>query len=613
MGAGPVDRAAAADPGGAAARPAGEAPRVTPGRTSALVAAALAVAMFALPLAGNAYLTTFAFTVLISFVLAQSWDWVAGEMGYINLGHFVFYGFGAYTFCILLTRGVPLPACFAGAVIVTLLVATALAFPLFRLRDDYFAFATLALIPLAELLAYNLDSLTNGAIGLSLPPVYVLQPAYYIASVLVVITAAATLLLRRSRFGHALRGIRNDEQATETVGVRTYPGKLSVLLLSAVFAGMAGAVQAWQMSYIDPPTVFGLNVALIPIAMALFGGSGLLWGPLVGVLLLAIAQQWLLAHVQTLQATIYGLAILLIGRFMPGGILRAPWIARWRGEPAPGQQPTRAESASPATAQSAAIELPLPRRSANRSRTLLECHGLTMAFGGNIAVNDVNLSIAEGEIVGLVGSNGSGKTTFFNCISKVFEPVRGDVLLDGTSLRNLRRDQVSNLGVGRTYQIPRPFSDLTVRENIAMPLMFRAGERLRPTSALTEAVQFAEFSGLSRRLDTVADALSLQEKKALEFARALACRPRLLLVDEVASGLTPAEVRRFVDHIRDIRDAYGITVIWIEHIFSALSRIVDRLVVMDNGIVIADGPLETVMRDERVLKSYLGSAAEHAA
>lgn len=587
---------------------------MNPGRTSALVAAVLVVTMFALPLAGNAYLTTFAFTILISFVLAQSWDWVAGEMGYINLGHFVFYGFGAYTFCILLTRGVPLPACFAGAAIITLGVATALAFPLFRLRDDYFAFATLALIPLAELLAYNLSSLTNGAIGLSLPPVYVLKPAYYIAGVLAVITAAATLLLRRSRFGHALRGIRNDEQAAETVGVRTYPGKLSVLLLSAVFAGMAGAIQAWQMSYIDPPTVFGLNVALIPIAMALFGGSGLLWGPLVGVLLLAIAQQWLLAHVQTLQATIYGLAILLIGRFMPGGILRAPWIARLRGERAPGQQPARAAAASAATPQSTVhVDLPLPRRSADHSRALLECRGLTMAFGGNIAVNDVNLSIAEGEIVGLVGSNGSGKTTLFNCISKVFEPVRGDMLLGGTSLRGLRRDQVSNLGVGRTYQIPRPFSDLTVCENIAMPLMFRAGERLRPQSALAEAVQFAEFSGLSHCLDTVADALSLQEKKALEFARALACRPRLLLVDEVASGLTPAEVRRFVDHIRDIRDAYGITVIWIEHIFSALSRIVDRLIVMDNGIVIANGPLDTVIRDEQVLKSYLGSAAEHAA
>jgi branched-chain amino acid transport system permease protein len=584
------------------------------GRVSAVAAAVLVAAMLLVPLVGNTYLTTFAFTILISFVLAQSWDWVAGEMGYINLGHFVFYGFGAYAFCILLTRGVPLPVCFAGALLAGIGVAAVLAFPLFRLRDDYFAFATLALIPLAELLAYNLGWLTNGAIGLSLPPVYVLQPAYYIAGALVVITATTTLLLRRSRFGHALRSIRNDEQAAEIVGVRTYPGKLSVLLLSAAFAGIAGAVQAWQMSYIDPPTVFGLNVALIPIAMALFGGSGLLWGPLVGVLLLAIAQQWLLAHVQTLQATIYGLAILLIGRFMPGGILRAPWVVRlgsglgWRR-----RQKAMPPASTTALQSTASVRLPLPQRSADRTHTLLECRGLTMAFGGNIAVNAVNLNIAEGEIVGLVGSNGSGKTTLFNCISKVYEPVRGDILLGGTSLKGLRRDQVSNLGVGRTYQIPRPFPDLSVRENIAMPLMFRGNERLRPPAALAQAAQFAEFSGLSQRLDDAADALSLQEKKALEFARALACRPRLLLVDEVASGLTPAEVRRFVDHIRDIRDAYGITVIWIEHIFSALSRVVDRLVVMDNGVVIADGPLETVMRDERVLKSYLGSAAEHAA
>ncbi|MGH8803081.1 MAG: branched-chain amino acid ABC transporter ATP-binding protein/permease [Casimicrobiaceae bacterium] len=580
---------------------------------SGIAAVFLAVAMLSIPLAGNAYLTTFAFTVLISFVLAQSWDWVAGEMGYINLGHFVFYGFGAYTFCILLTRGMPLAVCFAATLVVGIGVAVMLAFPLFRLREDYFAFATLALVPLAELLAYNLDSLTNGAIGLSLPPVYVLQPAYYIASGLVVVTALVTLLLRRSRFGYALRGIRNDEQAAEIVGVRIWPDKLSVLALSAAFAALAGAIQAWQMSYIDPPTVFGLNVALIPIAMALFGGSGLAWGPLVGVLLLATAQQWLIAHVQMLQATIYGLAILLIGRFMPGGLLRARWLVRIPGLGAPRQESVPASTASGASLQPATAELPLPRRSARRGSTLLECRDVTMAFGGNVAVNGVNLVIMEGEIVGLVGSNGSGKTTLFNCISKVYEPLRGDILLGGASLNGLRRDQVSNRGVGRTYQIPRPFSDLTVRENIAMPLMFRASGCLHRNRALAEAERFAGFSGLTRRIDTIAGALSLQEKKALEFARALACQPRLLLVDEVASGLTPAEVVRFVEHIREIRDTYGVTVIWIEHIFSALSRIVDRLVVMDNGTIIADGPLVEVVRDERVLKSYLGSVAERAA
>jgi len=131
--------------------------------------------------------------------------------------------------------------------------------------------------------------------------------------------------------------------------------------------------------------------------------------------------------------------------------------------------------------------------------------------------------------------------------------------------------------------------------------------RLR--DALREARAFIAYAELSHRLTARADALSMQEKKALEFARALACRPRLLLVDEVASGLTPIEVRRFVEHIRHVRDRYGITVIWVEHIFSALEKVVDRVIALEQGTLIADGPLAMVVKDERVLRTYLGSAA----
>jgi branched-chain amino acid transport system permease protein len=234
-----------------------------------------------------------------------------------------------------------------------------------------------------------------------------------------------------------------------------------------------------------------------------------------------------------------------------------------------------------------------------------------MAFGGNVAVNKVSLTIRQGEIIGLVGANGSGKTTLFNCISKVYEPREGEIVLDGVSLKSLRRDEVSHLGIGRTYQIPRPLGDMTVQENIAVPLMF-GKERLEPAAALEQAREFVAYAGLESRLADRADALSLQERKALEFARALACKPALLLVDEVASGLTPAEIRRFVGHIRDVRDRYGLTVIWVEHIFSALAQVVDRVVVLEQGSVIADGPLDEVVRDERVLRTYLGGAAPKA-
>jgi branched-chain amino acid transport system permease protein len=301
---------------------------------------------------------------------------------------------------------------------------------------------------------------------------------------------------------------------------------------------------------------------------------------------------------------------------MPGGLLRAGIIQRIPLlAPLGREHHERAALTDRATA-AAARGLPLapaPKPTSAPSDVLLATRDLTMAFGGNVAVNRVNLEVRQGEIVGLIGPNGSGKTTLFNCLSKVFEPVDGDIVFAGTSLRWLRRDTVSRLGIGRTYQIPRPFGDLTVLENVAMPLMFRGENRLGRAAALAEAARFAAYAGLGDQLGARADRLTLQQRKAVEFARALACRPRLLLVDEVASGLTPAEVRRFVEHIREVRDRYGITVIWVEHIISALTAVVDRLVVLEQGSIIADGAPHAVLKDEQVLKTYFGTALKESA
>jgi branched-chain amino acid transport system permease protein len=585
---------------------------VTVSRPISLILGASVFALIALtPLIGGAYVISLVFSALIAFVLAQSWDWIGGEAGYVNLGHFVFYGLGAYVFSILLVRHVPLPLCFALAGIIVAVIATALAFPLFRLQGDYFAFATLTLLPLAELMAFNLTPLTGGADGIVLPPHYVLVPALLLATALSAITVFATGELTRSRFGYALKSIRNDELAAEVVGVWIFSAKLKVLVLSASFAALAGGIHAWQLSYIDPPTVFGLNLALVPVAMALLGGTGMRWGPLVGVILLFTLQQWLLVNVTMLQATIYGLVILLIGRFMPGGLLRARVVQLIPLLRALAREHHESSEKGARSQDVATRGLPLPKSTLKSAQPLLECRDLTMAFGGNVAVNHVNLSVRQGEIIGLVGANGSGKTTLFNCISKVYEP-NGVLIFDGHSLSGLRRDEVSRLGVGRTFQIPRPFGDLTVAENIAIALTNRA-EPVSMSEALSGGADFAAFVGLGGHLSSRADALTLQQKKSLELARALALKPKLLLVDEVASGLTPAEVKRFVSHIRTLRDHYGMTVIWVEHIFSALTEVVDRLVVLEQGSVIADAPLAEAVRDERVLKSYLGSAPTGAA
>ena len=587
-----------------------------PAARLALGLAVVVAALAALPMSGSAYLVTFTFTVLIAYVLGQSWDWIAGEMGYVNLGHYCFYGVGAYAFSLVLVGRHPAAFAFVVAALVAVLLAVLIAVPLFRLRGDYFAFGTLALLPLAEVLAYNLAPLTRGADGVVLPVARVLGAAYALALGLCVVTFATTLLVNRARFGYALKAIRNDEEVAEVIGVRVLPAKVKVLALSGVFAALAGAIQAWQMSYIDPPTVFGLNVALVPIAMVLFGGSGLRWGPLAGVIVLASVQQWMLVNVSMLQTTVYGAIILLIGRFMPGGVLRSALVRRSRWLAWLGREhheflsvPVPVTAAEGGTAPGT---LPLPARRDEGRRPLLRCEHLRKEFGGNVAIDDVSLDVRAGEIVGLIGANGSGKTTLFNCISKVLEPTAGVIRFDGRDLRALRRDEIVHLGVGRTYQIPRPFGDLTVQENIAMPLMFQ-GRRLAPGAALQEARAFVDYAELGARISDRADALSLQQKKALEFARALACRPSLLLVDEVASGLTPAEVNRFVRHIRHIRDTHGVTVIWVEHIFSALAQVVDRVVVLEQGKLVADGTLQQVVKDERVLRTYLGSAASGAA
>lgn len=562
---------------------------------------------------GNAYLISFIFTILIYYILAQSWDWIAGEMGYVNLGHYCFYGIGSYAFGIFLVAGQLSVTSMALTVLITCGVAAIIAYPLYRLKGDYFAFATLALLPLMEVLAYNMSFITNGAEGIVFPIQKVTSLTYVLALVLCFASFVLTLLINRSRFGYALRAIRNDEEVSEVIGIKIFPYKVKVLVISAVFAGLAGALQGWQLSYIDPGSVFGLNVALVPIAMVLFGGSGMRWGPLVGVILLACIQHWMLVNLKMLQTTIYGLIILCIGRFMPGGLLRASWIKNNRilsflSKEHHEYMISQLESnVVLSTATTVSLQDILGVKTPNSQLPILECLHITKSFGGNMALDDVSFRVNQGEIIGLIGANGSGKTTLFNCISRVFQPSSGQIRFLGQDLSNKTRDEIAQMGIGRTYQLPRPFGDLTVLENLAMPLMF-GGKGMTPQQALITARALSDFIKLTDKEMSRSDSLSLQEKKAIEFGRALALRPSLLLVDEVASGLTPIEVNQFVEHIRTIRDQYGVTVIWVEHIFSALTQVVDRLIVLDTGRLVADGPLAEVLKDEKVIASYLGNA-----
>ena len=234
-----------------------------------------------MPVFGGAYLTTFLFTMLYAYIIAQSWDWLHGEAGYVNLGHYIYFGIGGYVFALANVNGLPVVVSFVVAALGTGLAGALLSFPLFRLRGDYFAFATLALLPLFELLASNLVGITRGSDGILLPPatamidgVDVKIYAYYVALAASFAVFVLSIWIARTPFGYALRAIRNDEQVAEVVGIRIFPIKLQAMTYGAMAAAVAGAAYVWSFRYIEPRTVFGLDVALIPVAMALLGGSG---------------------------------------------------------------------------------------------------------------------------------------------------------------------------------------------------------------------------------------------------------------------------------------------------------------------------------------------------
>jgi branched-chain amino acid transport system ATP-binding protein len=240
--------------------------------------------------------------------------------------------------------------------------------------------------------------------------------------------------------------------------------------------------------------------------------------------------------------------------------------------------------------------------------SLLELQAVGKRFGGLNALDDVSFSIESGEMVGLMGANGAGKTTLFSLVAGNERPSAGEIRLDGHSLVGRRADQVAARGVARTFQIVRPFRGLSVRENARIGALFGSADR-RPEAAKTFAEAILADVGLADRADALAGSLTLAGQKRLEIARALAQRPRLLLLDEVMAGLTPPEIADAMAMIRRIKEKYGLTLLLIEHVMSALMDLCSRIVVLHHGMKIAEGAPQEIARDPRVLDAYLGVEA----
>jgi len=242
---------------------------------------------------------------------------------------------------------------------------------------------------------------------------------------------------------------------------------------------------------------------------------------------------------------------------------------------------------------------------------VLEVAGLTRRFGGFTAVNGVSFSVRQGEIVGLIGPNGSGKTTTFNLIAGTLAPNAGSVRFDDREIGGLPAHLVCRRGLARTFQIPRPFRKLTLRDNVALSAYFAQGGTVARTEAEKRAVEALDLVGLPAEARATTHGLGAAALKKLELARALATRPKMLLADESLGGLDSSEMDRAAEMLETVRSKLGITIIWVEHIMGVLMKVVDRVIVLDHGEKIYEGAPADAIRDERVTEVYLGRGQQH--
>lgn len=232
-----------------------------------------------------------------------------------------------------------------------------------------------------------------------------------------------------------------------------------------------------------------------------------------------------------------------------------------------------------------------------------EIKDLQKQFGGLVAIRDLNMSIKQGEIVGLIGPNGAGKTTLFNVITGVYGPKRGQILFKGRNLVGMGPDKICQRGIARTFQIVKPFHTLTVLDNTKVAAFCRIKSHEKATQT---SIGILHFLGLEDKAHIPAEHLTLAQKKKLELARALATQPQFLLLDETLAGLNATEMDSMIETVRKIREQKGVTILAVEHVMRAVMKISDRVVVIDQGHKIAEGPPEEVVRNPEVIKAYLG-------
>jgi ABC-type branched-subunit amino acid transport system ATPase component/ABC-type branched-subunit amino acid transport system permease subunit len=580
-------------------------------RKNLALAAGVLLLAVALPFLGDDYQVDVGTGVLLFVILGLGINVVVGFAGLLDLGYAAFYAIGAYTTAILTTDAdlswwaALVPSMGAAA-----LAGAVLGYPTLRLRGDYLAIVTLGFGEIVRISAVNLADLTGGPNGkiVSARPTLpgraltTTDDFYWLFLAMALVTLLATANLGRSRLGRAWAAILEDEAVAEAVGIASVRAKLLAYVLGSVWAGLAGALSAGKFGIVAP-TSFTFTVSVLILVVVVLGGRGSFPGVVLGALVV-VGLPEALRGIEEQKFLAFGLAFVALMLVRPQGLWPAGRDRRdlFAGEPAVDGNPLVSTSGA----------------------GTLDVVGLTQRFGGLVAVDGVTFGVQAGEIVSIIGPNGAGKTTVFNGITGVVSPHAGRVTLDGRLLNGLAPHEVVAAGVGRTFQGIRPFAGMTAAENVlaGMDVRLRGrvhgallrlpAQRREERQARAAARHWLEFVGLAGREGFRAGDLPLAEQRRLDIARALAGRPRVLLLDEPAAGMNPSEKASLMVLVRAIRDR-GMTVVLIEHDMGLVEGVSDRVVVMDAGRVLTEGTPAEIRTDPRVIEAYLGAEDEDRA
>jgi ABC-type branched-subunit amino acid transport system ATPase component/ABC-type branched-subunit amino acid transport system permease subunit len=579
---------------------AGTGPRIRRDAIALAICATLYLALSAL--VRNSYYQLMLTLVPIWAAMGLSWNLISGYSGLVSFGHASFFGLGAYTVTLALVYlnlppwlGIPL------GMLVGAAAAVLIGLPTFRLRGHYFALAMLA-YPLAIL--YVLEFLGFQEVPL---PMHRQRPGLFmqftdprlftaVAIGLLAIAMMVSIMVENSRFGLALTAIRQNELAAEAAGIDTWKWKMRGLVLSGAMAAAAGGLYACVLLVVTPDSVFGVLVSAQALVVTLFGGVATVWGPVIGAAILIPLAEMLNARLGSIipgiQGVVYGTAIIAIMLIAPQGLF---WTMR--------DLLARRDAPSASPLPLATVAPPLPRAGEGQGQgVLLDVRNLSRSFGGLRALSNVSFSIASGEILGIIGPNGAGKTTLFNVLNGVLAADGGDAWLAGRAMLGRKVYRIARMGVGRTFQVVRSFPRLSLLDNVVVGAY---GAGLDDLDAMMAAEAALDLVGLGRFTTRPAGELSNKELRLMELARALAGRPRLLLLDETLAGLGLEECDELLNVLRALREA-GMTIAIIEHTMHAMLRLADRFLVLDHGAVLAQGLPAEVIENRAVIEAYLG-------